>query len=59
MALGELSSQSAISPYEEEDPLYEFEFESIKILDRCDKDLKLRYIESIYLKFDKQSLNTQ
>ena len=41
------------------DPLYEFEFESIKILDRCDKDLKLRYIESIYLKFDKQSLNTQ
>ena len=40
-------------------PLCEFEFESIKILDSCDKDLKLIYIESIYLKFEKQSLNTQ
>ena len=30
-----------------------------KNLDSCDKDLKLRYIESIYLKFEKQSLNTQ
>ena len=40
-------------------PLCEFEFDSIRILDECEKDLKLRYMESIYLKFDKQSLNTQ
>ena len=40
-------------------PLCEFEFDSIKILDKCEQDLKLRYMESIYLKFDKQSLNTQ
>ena len=40
-------------------PLCEFVFDSIQILDKCNTDLKLRYMESIYLKFDKKSLNTQ
>ena len=53
------SSNSALLRHMDSNPLCEFEFDSIKILDRCDKDLKLRYIESIYLKFEKQSLNTQ
>ena len=53
------SSNSALLRHMGSNPLCEFEFESIKILDSCDKDLKLRYIESIYLKFEKQSLNTQ
>ena len=41
------------------DPECNFEFNTIKILDNCDVDYRLRIIESIYLKFDKQSLNTQ
>ena len=40
-------------------PLCEFDFNSIKILDKCDTNLRLRYSESIYLKFEKQSLNKQ
>ena len=53
------SSKSALLRHMDTNPLCEFEFDSIKILDQCEKDLKLRYMESIYLKFDKQSLNTQ
>ena len=41
------------------DPDCEFKFEEIKILDSCHYDLKLRYIESILLKLDRQNLNTQ
>ena len=40
-------------------PLCEFDFSSIEIIDKCNTDLKLRYMESIYLKFEKQTLNTQ
>ena len=36
-----------------------FVFDDIKILDSSHFDLRLRYIESIYLKLDKQNLNTQ
>ena len=41
------------------DPECNFDFNTIKILDNCDVDYRLRIIESIYLKFGKQSLNTQ
>jgi len=41
------------------DPDCEFVFESIKILDSSSVDYRLRIIESVYLKYDKQSLNTQ
>ena len=30
-------------------PACEFEFENIKILDTCTNDIKLRYMESIYI----------
>ena len=40
-------------------PLCEFNIDNVKILDICNNDLKLRYMESIYLKLDYQSLNTQ
>ena len=42
------------------DPECEFEFSDIKILDSCppSHDLQLKFIESIILKFEKQTLNT-
>ena len=40
-------------------PSCEFNIDNVKILDICNNDLKLRYMESIYLKLDHQSLNTQ
>ena len=36
-----------------------FDFDKIKILDASSVDYRLRIIESVYLKYDKQSLNTQ
>ena len=41
------------------DPLCEFKFSDIKILDNAKTDFKLRFVESIILKYDKQNLNTQ
>ena len=41
------------------DPECDFDFETIKLLDSASFDYRLRIIESVYLKFDKQSLNTQ
>ena len=41
------------------DPECSFDFDSIKLLDSASADYRLRIIESVYLKFDKQSLNTQ
>ena len=41
------------------DPDCKFVFDDIKIIDTAEKDLDLRFIESIYLKFEKQNLNTQ
>ena len=42
------------------DPECDFVFNDIKILDSCSpsRDLQLKFIESIILKFEKQSLNT-
>ena len=40
-------------------PQCEFVFDNIKIIDQCNNDTKLRYMESIYLKLEKQTLNTQ
>ena len=40
-------------------PKCEFNIDNVRILDMCNNDLKLRYMESIYLKLDHQSLNTQ
>ena len=40
-------------------PLCVFDFDSIRILDKCDKDVKSRFIESNCLEFEKHSLNTQ
>ena len=36
-----------------------FDFDSIKILDTCNFDYKLKVMESVYLKYEKQTLNTQ
>ena len=41
------------------DPECEFIFNNIKILDSAKYDFKLRYVESIILKYEKQNLNTQ
>ena len=41
------------------DPECEFIFDNIKILDSAKYDYKLRYVESIILKYEKQNLNTQ
>ena len=41
------------------DPECEFIFNNIKILDSAKYDYKLRYVESIILKYEKQNLNTQ
>ena len=41
------------------DPECEFVFSKVKILDSAKYDFKLRYVESIILKYDKQNLNTQ
>ena len=41
------------------DPECSFDFDSIKLLDGDKFDFRLRIIESLYLKFDKQSLNKQ
>ena len=41
------------------DPECDFVFEEIKIIDSSHHDLRLKYIESIYLKLDKQNLNAQ
>ena len=53
------SSKSTLLRHMDANPLCEFDFDSIKILDKCDTNLRLRYSESIYLKFEKQSLNKQ
>ena len=37
----------------------EFNCDNIMILDRCNNDYKLRFMKSIYLKFEKQTLKTQ
>ena len=37
----------------------EFDLNTIKIIEKCEYDLKLRYAESIHLKLGSQSLNTQ
>ena len=44
---------------ESQDPDCEFKFDDIKILDTSSVDYRLRIVESLYLKFEKQSLNTQ
>ena len=44
---------------ESEDSECSFDFDKIKILDRCSVDFKLKVMESVYLKYEKQSLNTQ
>ena len=41
------------------DPLCQFVFEDVKILDSSHHDLRLRYIESVLLKLGKQNLNAQ
>ena len=41
------------------DPECSFDFNTVKILDHADNDRRLRIVESIYCKFEKQSLNTQ
>ena len=37
----------------------EFDVNTLKIIDRCEYDLKLRYAKSIHLKLGNKSLNTQ
>ena len=41
------------------DPECDFDFNTVKILDSARPDYKLRFTESIWLKYEKQSLNTQ
>ena len=41
------------------DPECKFDFDSIKILDHADNEHMLRIVESIYCKFEKQTLNKQ
>ena len=41
------------------DPKCKFVFDNIKILDYSNDDKRLKYIESIHLKLEKQNLNTQ
>ena len=52
-------SKSMILKYATGDPDCQFKFDSIKILDHADTDHRLRIAESIYCKFERQSLNTQ
>ena len=40
-------------------PDCKFVFDDIKIVDSCEKDLSLRFIESIYLKFEKLNLSNE
>ena len=40
-------------------PLCEFNTNKIKIIDACNGDLKLRFVESVHLKHSKQRLNAQ
>ena len=44
---------------ESENPKCSFNFEDVKILETAWHDLLLRYMESILLKYEKQTLNTQ
>ena len=44
---------------ESDNPDCSFKFEDVKILETASNDLQLRYIESILLKYEKQTLNTQ
>ena len=44
---------------ESENPNCSFNFDDVKILETAKHDLQLRYIESILLKYEKQTLNTQ
>ena len=39
------------------DPECDFDFNTVKILDSARPDYKLRFTESIWLKYEKQSLN--
>ena len=41
------------------DPDCKFNFDDIKVLDSCNKDYQLRIIESVLLKYEKQTLNVQ
>ena len=40
-------------------PQCNFDINTIKVIDKCSGDLKLRFAESIHLKLGKQTLNTQ
>ena len=40
-------------------PQCNFDINTIKVIDKCSGDLKLRFAESIHLKLSKQTLNTQ
>ena len=44
---------------ESENPKCSFNFKDVKILETARNDLQLRYMESILLKYEKQTLNTQ
>ena len=44
---------------ESDNPDCSFKFEDVKILETASNDYQLRYIESILLKYEKQTLNTQ
>ena len=59
--LNPLTKKSALLEHLTQDvsPTCEFDISTIKILDRCGDDLRLRFAENIHLKLGKQSLNTQ
>ena len=40
-------------------PQRNFDINTIKVIDKCSGDLKLRFTESIHLKLGKQTLNTR
>ena len=61
---GHLHSNNAESAllnhlFESDDPDCAFEFDRVKIVETGKFDLEIRYIESILLKYEKQTLNTQ
>ena len=59
--LNPLTIKSALLEHcvETNDSECEFVFENIKILDSSNYDFRLRVIESVILKYEKQTLNTQ
>ena len=61
--MGHLNSTNTSSAFlrhivETNDPDCKFVFENVKILEACKYDEQLRFIESILLKYEKQTLNT-